>query len=246
MKSGTSAFGLYSTKLEGEEKGWPKIKPDNWISPGQANLVKGDYLVNILAPECTDQEIGPFMAAVDLKLPAYRTVRPEGLERPPRDGLVPRAAATSRARSRPERIALPRRRLLGLRRTGGRGERRRGLLGETRDRAGRLEARRRRAGEGRRRRGRRRRGDGAVQRIPRGRQARGNPPRRAERGRPLVPLQAGSRRGRSRPRRPGPRPPPSRASRTALARALGNGERLDTFVVKSLRKAVSTSKNGLR
>ena len=89
MKSGTSAFGLYSTKLEGEEKGWPGIKPDNWISPGQANLVKDDYLVNILAPECTDQEIGPFMAAVDLKLPAYRTVRPEGLERLPRDGLVP-------------------------------------------------------------------------------------------------------------------------------------------------------------
>ena len=89
MKSETSAFGLYSTKLEGDEKGWPKIKSDNWISPGQANLVKGDYLINVLAPECADQEIGPFMAAVDLKLPAYRTVRPEGLERLPRDGLVP-------------------------------------------------------------------------------------------------------------------------------------------------------------
>jgi len=89
MKSGSSAFGLYSTKLEGEEKGWPKIKSDNWISPGQASLVKGDFLVNILAPECTDQEIGPFMAAVDLKLPAYRTVRPEGLGRLPREGSVP-------------------------------------------------------------------------------------------------------------------------------------------------------------
>ena len=89
MKSGASAFGLYSTKLEGGEMGWPKIKPDNWISPGQANLVKGDYLVNILAPECTDREIGPFMAAVDMKLPASRTVRPEGLDRLPREGLVP-------------------------------------------------------------------------------------------------------------------------------------------------------------
>ncbi len=89
MESGTSAFGLYSTKLEGGETGWPKIKPDNWISPGQANLVKGDYLVNILAPECTDREIGEFMAAVDLKLPARRTVRPEGLGRLPRAGLVP-------------------------------------------------------------------------------------------------------------------------------------------------------------
>jgi hypothetical protein len=89
MKSGTSAFGLYSTKLEGGETSWPKVKPDNWISPGQANLVKGDFLVNILAPECTDREIGPFMAAVDMKLPAHRTVRPEGLDRLPREGLVP-------------------------------------------------------------------------------------------------------------------------------------------------------------
>lgn len=89
MKSGTSAFGLYSTKLEGEEEGWPKIKADNWISLGQGNLVKGDYLINVLAPECTDEEIGQFMAAVDLKLPAYRTVRPEGLDRLPRGGLVP-------------------------------------------------------------------------------------------------------------------------------------------------------------
>jgi len=89
MKSGTSAFGLYSTKLEGEEEGWPKIKADNWISLGQGNLVKGDYLVNVLAPECTDEEIGQFMAAVELKLPARRTVRPEGLDRLPREGLVP-------------------------------------------------------------------------------------------------------------------------------------------------------------
>jgi hypothetical protein len=89
MKSGTSAFGLYSTKLEGDEKGWPKIKSDNWISPGQANLVKGDYLVNVLAPQCTDQEIGPFMAAVDKRVPGYRTDRPEGLKRLPREGQVP-------------------------------------------------------------------------------------------------------------------------------------------------------------
>ena len=89
MKSGRSAFGLYSTKLEGDEKGWPKIKSDNWISPGQANLVKGDYLINVLAPECTDQEIGPFMAAVDKRVPGYRTDRPEGLERLPLEGQVP-------------------------------------------------------------------------------------------------------------------------------------------------------------
>ena len=36
MASGEAAFGLYSTKLEGGEKGWPGIGPDNWTSPGQA------------------------------------------------------------------------------------------------------------------------------------------------------------------------------------------------------------------
>ena len=102
MKSGRSAFGLYSTKLEGDEKGWPKIKSDNWISPGQANLVKGDYLINVLAPECTDQEIGPFMAAVDLKLPAIPD-RPAGGAgtAAARRAWSPRADATSKARSRP-------------------------------------------------------------------------------------------------------------------------------------------------
>ena len=89
MASGTGAFGLYSTKLEGEERGWPGIAADNWISHGQANLVKGDYLVNILAPECTDREIGEFAAALEGRIPAGGTVRPKGLDRLPREGMVP-------------------------------------------------------------------------------------------------------------------------------------------------------------
>jgi peptidoglycan/xylan/chitin deacetylase (PgdA/CDA1 family) len=89
MTSGEAAFGLYSTKLEGGEEGWPGVKADNWISPGQANLVKGDYLVNIMAPECTDREIGEFAAALENKIPGTRTVRPKGLAWLPAEGMVP-------------------------------------------------------------------------------------------------------------------------------------------------------------
>ena len=114
MKRGTSAFGLYSTKLEGEEKGWPEIKVASRISPGQANLVKGDYLVNILAPECTDGEIGPFMAAVDLKLPAAGPSGRKGWT-----GCRARGWSLERTLHQgpgrgPRRIALPRRRVLGF------------------------------------------------------------------------------------------------------------------------------------
>jgi len=89
MGSGQAAFGIYSTKLEGEEKRWPGIKADHWVVLGQANLVKGDYMVNILAPECTDREIGEFAAALEPRIPGRGTVRPAGLDRLPRDGMVP-------------------------------------------------------------------------------------------------------------------------------------------------------------
>lgn len=89
MSSGEAAFGLYSTKLEGGEKGWPGIGPDNWTSLGQASLVKGEFLFSILAPECTDKEIGEFVAAVETKAPGHGTVRPEGMDWLPREGMIP-------------------------------------------------------------------------------------------------------------------------------------------------------------
>jgi hypothetical protein len=88
MGSGPAAFGLYSTKLEGEEERWPGLKPDHWIVPGQANLVKGEYLINILAPECARQEVGEFMSALDRKVPAPKTQRPKGMKWLPGEGMV--------------------------------------------------------------------------------------------------------------------------------------------------------------
>ena len=88
MASGEAAFGLYSTKLEGEEEGWPGIGPDNWISLGQASLVKGEFLISILAPECADKEIGEFMAALEPKVPGRGTVRPAGMDRLPREAMI--------------------------------------------------------------------------------------------------------------------------------------------------------------
>jgi hypothetical protein len=88
METGEAAFGLYSTKVEGDEKVWPGIDPDHWISPGQANLVKGEYMVNILAPACTEREIGEFAAALEPKIPGKETIRPAEMSWLPREGMV--------------------------------------------------------------------------------------------------------------------------------------------------------------
>jgi hypothetical protein len=89
MGSGEAAFGIYSTKLEGEEEGWPDIQSDHWVSPGQGGLVKGEYMVNILAPECPSREIGEFAAAIETMIPGSGTARPKGMAWLPRDGMVP-------------------------------------------------------------------------------------------------------------------------------------------------------------
>jgi peptidoglycan/xylan/chitin deacetylase (PgdA/CDA1 family) len=88
MDSGEAAFGLYSTKLEGEEESWPGIRSDHWVSLGQGGLAKGEYMVNILAPDCTDREIGDFAAALEPKIPGKGTARPKGMDWLPRAGMV--------------------------------------------------------------------------------------------------------------------------------------------------------------
>ena len=88
MTSAGAAFGLYSTKLDGGEKGWPGLKPDNWVGGGQASLVQGEYLVNILAPDCGDKELGEFLAAVARKVPGRGTSRPEELTWLPTEGMI--------------------------------------------------------------------------------------------------------------------------------------------------------------
>jgi hypothetical protein len=89
MGSGEAAFGIYSTKLEGEEEGWPGIQSDHWVSPGQGGLVKGEYMINILTPECASREIGEFAAALETMIPGSGTARPKGMAWLPRDGMVP-------------------------------------------------------------------------------------------------------------------------------------------------------------
>jgi hypothetical protein len=88
MASGEDAFGLYSTKLEGGETPAPGVSSDSWIAPGQAGLVKGLFTVNILAPDCGEAEIAAFAAAVERLVPGSGTLRPKGLERLPREGMI--------------------------------------------------------------------------------------------------------------------------------------------------------------
>ncbi len=92
MATGEDAFGLYATKLEGGEAPAPGVLSDSWIVPGQAALVKGPFTVNVLGPDCGEGEIAAFAAAVERLVPGSGTIRPEGLGRLPRDGMVPSSA----------------------------------------------------------------------------------------------------------------------------------------------------------
>lgn len=88
MSTGEAAFGLFATKREGGERSWPGLDADNWVGPGQAGLVKGDRLVNLLAPDCDEREIGAFLAAVGLLVPGQGTARPAALDRLPAEGRI--------------------------------------------------------------------------------------------------------------------------------------------------------------
>lgn len=89
MASGEDAFGLYSTKLEGGEAGLPEARCDSWIAAGQSSLVKGVYLVNVMASDATEREIAAFTAALEPNVPGEGTVRPKGMDLLPRKGMIP-------------------------------------------------------------------------------------------------------------------------------------------------------------
>lgn len=89
MASGEDAFGLYSTKLEGGETGVPGLRCDSWIAAGQASLVKGEYLVNVMATDAAEREIAAFAAALEPKIPGEGTVRPKGMDLLPGEGMIP-------------------------------------------------------------------------------------------------------------------------------------------------------------
>ena len=92
MATGEDAFGLYATKLEGGETPVSGVLSDSWIVPGQAALVKGPFTFNVLGPDFGEGEIAAFAAAVERLVPGAGTVRPEGLGRLPRNGMVPSSA----------------------------------------------------------------------------------------------------------------------------------------------------------
>jgi len=114
METAEAAFGIYSTKLEGDEESRPGIKSDHWVGPGQGGLVKSKYMVNILAPECSIREIGEFAAALEPKIPGSGTVRPKGMAWLPRAGMVAGSWRFIKARSPPRTSRLSRRKFLGI------------------------------------------------------------------------------------------------------------------------------------
>ncbi len=88
MASAKAAFGVFSTKREGGEDRSARIKGEHWISRGQMNLIKGEYYVNILAPECTEEEIDVFAAALEPLIPAETAAPPAELLWLPGNNLI--------------------------------------------------------------------------------------------------------------------------------------------------------------
>jgi hypothetical protein len=88
MDSPASAFGIFSTRREGGERTSPRIKATHWIAPGQANFVKGEFYVNILATACTEAEIEDFAAALEPELPQGVSPLPDALSWMPKFDLI--------------------------------------------------------------------------------------------------------------------------------------------------------------
>jgi hypothetical protein len=89
MDSPAAAFGIFSTRREGGEPVASGIKAINWIGTEQANLVKGNLYINILASGCSLAEVEGFVLSLAANLPAGETPLPEGFSCMPEFSLVP-------------------------------------------------------------------------------------------------------------------------------------------------------------
>jgi hypothetical protein len=76
MASPAAAFGIFSTKREGNEPVSPGIKTAHWLGRDQTNMVKGDLYINVLAAGCAEDEVERFMISLDRQLPAGETLLP--------------------------------------------------------------------------------------------------------------------------------------------------------------------------
>jgi hypothetical protein len=70
MDSAEDAFGIFSVRRQGDEKTSAREKAPHWITPTQANLVKGSYYVIISGQNCAENDIEAFLTAVSDKITA--------------------------------------------------------------------------------------------------------------------------------------------------------------------------------
>jgi len=88
MESPADAFGIFSVKRTGKEDVSPTIRIPHWTSGEQANLVKGDYFINIQGEGLGDEETRALVAAVSARI-AATAVLPAQLSWLPLRGLIP-------------------------------------------------------------------------------------------------------------------------------------------------------------
>ncbi len=88
MASPAAAFGIFSTKREGNEPVSPGIKTVHWLGRDQTSMVKGDLYINVLASGCEQDEVERFMISLDRQLPAGETLLPRAFFCMPEFNLV--------------------------------------------------------------------------------------------------------------------------------------------------------------
>ena len=91
MASPAAAFGIFSTKREGNEPVSPGIKTVHWLGRDQTSMVKGDFYVNVLASGCGQDEVERFLISLDRELPAGETLLPQAFFCMPAFNLVRRS-----------------------------------------------------------------------------------------------------------------------------------------------------------